>query len=131
MNDKKLEEIAKAMTTSPEAKIQAEEIAKKIKPDIAQARKFGESRDTGGSLPGVDTATNPQVQDTGIGFDQVVAAVKAGKTASRKAWAGSITLLPAADGEGKVVGMNFKTAAGIGRAGLHTNDLLATDWEIN
>lgn len=66
----------------------------------------------------------------GVGFDKVIAAVKAGQTAQRIQWKGQMSLVGNKDKDGKIVGLSMKTSAGVSQAGLHNLDLLATDWKI-
>lgn len=66
----------------------------------------------------------------GVGFDQVIVAIKAGKTAQRIGWKAQMSLIGNKDKDGKIVGIAMKTSAGVSNAGLHNLDLLATDWKI-
>lgn len=63
----------------------------------------------------------------GMDFGAALKAIKGKTDVERSAWGGSITLRGMWAGE-NLVGLEFKTAVGVGMAGLHNNDLLAEDW---
>lgn len=104
---------------------------------IAEEKPMQAGKFSGAAAKAAEAVVNGRTEEkapSGLTFDEVLIGIKAGKSAYRKIWtstAGTIALKlsPAFEG-GNVTGMVFDRDGLISRAGLHNDDMLASDWIV-